>query len=189
MFIQITAAMADFIPKFEAYHGSCEPERTAPLKERLEWRYKQEDSKAAQRVVVAAYASELLPAILGGAWRRTESAVREPTGLRYYGRPIYSDYYTLFDHPLHFRRAGTKGMATWTNAVVVGRPYNIFKDGNPRDEAVRHAESLVEKHHVGVWARPDLSAWYPGSTALVIAGKGLRAEDADRFGFVALAGE
>ena len=102
--------------------------------------------------------------------------------MRYYGRPIYSDYYTLFDYPLYFRRAGARGMTTWNNAVIVGRPYNIFKDGNPLDGAVRCAEGLAAKHHVGVWARADLSV-VPGATALVIAGKGLSAEDASKFGF------
>ena len=59
----------------------------------------------------------------------------------------------------------------------------------PSDGAVAAAKHFAERRGVGVWARPDLSGWLPGASALVIAARGLRAADAARFGFTHLAGE
>ena len=77
------------------------------------------------------------------------------------------------------------------NAVIFGRSYNCFERGTavPSDGAVAAAEHFAKRRGVGVWARRDLSAWLPGSSALMIVGRGLKAADAACFGFVSLAGE
>jgi hypothetical protein len=183
-FPQTAAAMAAFTPLFKAHQEGRKPDRTAPRAERIAWGQTVKDYNDARAVVESAYATELLPTILGGVWKETMSQIREPTGMRYY-RPVCGNYYKLFDHPLHFRRVGAKGTATWENTVIVAHPYNIFEDGVLHDYIVKTAKRFVDSNHVGLWARPDLSSWFPGHTALVIAGKNLR--DAGQFGFVSMA--
>lgn len=174
------AAMVAFEAAFKVSQALPSP----PLSSR---RQAQDREVEARANVVRAYASELLPAILGGSWKKTDSTVWIPSrGL--IGRPVYSDYHELFDHPVQFRRRGAKGASTWESWVILGRPYNTFdKHGsvNPRHRDL--AGHLSTRQDVGVWARRDLSAWFPGSTSLVVAARGLRAEDAPKFGFEALA--
>jgi hypothetical protein len=96
-------------------------------------------------------------------------------------------YHTLFDHPLHYRRVGAKGPLTWKIGILIGRPYNVFDEHGTAQSAARtSAAGVALAHSVGIWARRDLSAWFPGATSLVIAARGLP-DDPERFGFIALA--
>jgi hypothetical protein len=155
--------------------------------ERSAWREKHDAEEAAQAAVVTAYATEMLPAILGGTWRKTNSQITVRKGQYYVEWPA-SYCRVLFDHPLHYRTSASlarRGKATWGNTVIVGRPYATFDEaGHLRDEAAQNAQDLAERFNVGVWARPDLSAWFPGSTALVIAARGIVPQNAAAFGFV-----
>jgi hypothetical protein len=45
----------------------------------------------------------------------------------------------------------------------------------------------LAKYCVSVWIRPDLSAWFPGSTHLIIASKMLNNREAEDLGFTAIA--
>lgn len=124
----------------------------------------QESRQRHQLAAAAAYAEELLPLVLGGTSRRTSSAINpyEPDGRLFNSRE-------LFDHPLVYRHRGTRGPLTRRDAAVIGMPYATLDDtGEPTDDALRAARALGAIG-IGVWARPDLSAWLPGSTRLVIA--------------------
>ena len=81
-------------------------------------------------------------------------------------------------------------MLTLKDGAVIGRPYNAFdKAGVLLAAARRAARDLAARYYASVWARPDLSSWYPGWTALVVVARGLEPGAAERFGFVALAEE
>jgi hypothetical protein len=192
-FAAVEAAMAVRQQAFTEYMRTPEPPRNdRPARDA--WREATERAEAAEAVVDAAYASELLPALLGGAWAQTDAALKVPapdtfTGTELlYGQRDY--YHNLLDHPLHFRRHGTSGMLTLKDGAVIGRPYNAFdKVGALLDTARRAARDLAARYYASVWARPDLSSWYPGWTALVVVARGLEPGAAERFGFVALAEE
>ena len=127
------AAMAEFEPAFKASQA-LPSQRPAAPQERWAWRQVQNRESEAQANVVSAYATELLPAILGGSWKQTDSTVWTPSH-SLMRTPVYSDYHEIFDHPVQFRRSGAKGPSTWKNWVIIGRPYNTFDaDGsvNPR---------------------------------------------------------
>jgi hypothetical protein len=187
-FPQTRAAMAAFEPAFKATQGIGWTSRDRP--EWLSWRQAHDAERDAEAVVVAAYADEMLPTILGGRWRKTDSAITVAGGGRLGSVEWpYSQHHILFDHHLHFRLVGAKCPTTWRNAVIFGRPYNHILDVEclASEQAARHAQHLAERFGVGVWVRENLSAWFPGSTALVIAGRGLSADRAPQFGFRALA--
>ena len=133
---------------------------------------------AADAAALAAYADELLPIILGGRWQRSHVAV--PRG----GDGRYIDAHALFDDRLVFRRAGTRGRLTWQHAAVIGMPYGALDpiDRLPADQATAAASHLADSG-VGVWARVDLSCWFPGNSQLVIAAPGLLDRDPAEFGF------
>jgi hypothetical protein len=104
---------------------------------------------------------------------------------------VSSYVHALFDHHLTFRRKGTRGRLTWSNAVVVGMPYDGAWCGDPA--AVSEASEWFLAAGVGLWTRRDLSSWYPGWTRLVIASPILREPGplaslarAAEFGFTAL---
>jgi hypothetical protein len=191
LFPRVRAAMAAFEPAFRAAQASRKPERGQdghyPALEMVKWNNRHLLAENTEQSVVEAYASELLPEILGGEWQTTDTTLREPPGT-VGRRPVYSDYIVLFDHPLSFRRRGARGPSTWDNWAIAGRPYNTFdKDGSVKAESRNLAAHLAAQYRVGVWARPDLSAWFPGSTRLVVAARGLNTAEAARFGFVVLA--
>ncbi len=167
----------------------AQPGRIRPLGERLAWQRAREAAESAYRAVASAYAAELLPALLGGEWRTSDRVLKGRAFLfRPYREHAAAGCHALFDHPLHFRRCGTRGPLTWRNGALLGQPYDVFgKDGALRDMAMADAAEFARRHGVGVWARRDLSAWYPGWTALVVAALDLCPDDAARFGFVALA--
>ena len=73
---------------------------------------------------------------------------------------------------------------------MIGRPYNAFERASVLlDAARRAARDLAARYYASVWARPDLSSWYPLWTALVVVARGPEPGAAERFGFVALAEE
>jgi hypothetical protein len=159
----------------------------------VEWDRVGKATAATSARVIDAYASELLPAILGGEWQRSHRTliVKTPPLPRGYARAtiVAGDWCrTLFDHPLHFHRRGSNGKLSWANCALIGQPYSsvMGKGGILADKgAIQDATSLAA-HGVGVWVRRDLSVWSPGGTILVIAAQGLHPEDAASFGFVAL---
>ena len=142
-FPQTRAAMAAFEPAFKAAYGlGFQPGSDRPA-ERSAWREKHDAEEAAQAAVVTAYATEMLPAILGGTWRKTNSQITVRKGQYYVEWPA-SYCRVLFDHPLHYRTSASlarRGKATWGNTVIVGRPYATFDEaGHLRDEAAQNAQ-------------------------------------------------
>lgn len=138
----------------------------------------------ANRAALAAYATELLPAILGGSWQRAEHSLIP------YGRPAEADLFRRpwVDHVVTYRRTGTAGPLTWCNGAMLSEPYDAFtRDGQPRAEAIAQAHQMRVALGVGIWASRRLSRWYPGWTALVVVARDLPA-DPELFGFVALHG-
>jgi hypothetical protein len=70
------AAMEAFVPAFNATRGlgflhDC------PASERAEWRRKHDEKRATRQATEQAYADELLPALLGGSWNRTDRYIQE----------------------------------------------------------------------------------------------------------------
>ncbi|MDE2580919.1 MAG: hypothetical protein KGL52_04745 [Rhodospirillales bacterium] len=139
-----------------------------------------EGHQAALRRADRCIAAELLPALLGGAWR----PARRGTGL-VTSRTAGLLCWPLIDHSRTFRRAETRGATAWRNSLLITEPYGTFTpDGDPAPKALAHARGIRAEIGAGVWARPDLSPWNPGGTALVLIAAGLRPEDASKFGFV-----
>ena len=139
----------------------------------------------ARRDALAAYAEELLPAVLGGCWHcaRRGSLIpyHRPTEAALFGPP-------LIDHAVNFRRANAKGPLTWRNGVLLTEPYDALdRNGQPQPGAAAQARRLRAEFSIAVWASRPLSRWYPGWTALLILARDLRPADAARFGFIALA--
>ena len=130
----------------------------------------------------AALATDLLPPLLGGAWRPTQiGSLIRPGEWSLLTRP-------LVDHARAFRRADARGPTTWRNAVLVSEPYGVFdRTGAPAADALAQARRIRAELGVGVWGRADLSPWYPGWTALVLIAADLRPDAAARFGFTPLA--
>lgn len=193
-FPAVRAAMAAREPAFKAgwtasyqYNRLHEP----TPEQRREYRRACQASDDAYDRVVAAYAAELLPAVLGHEWAPTTrslyaTAFHQRLALYRQQSYVAGDCTPLFDHPLHFRRRGAKGKLTWRNCALIGQPYNM-RPGEPLpSDAITGAMALAEQYGVGVWVRHDLSAWYPGRTALVVAALGLDPADAPRFGFMAI---
>jgi hypothetical protein len=125
-FPQTRAAMAAFELAFTATQAlGREPSRDR-LAEWLSWRQTHNAAETARAVVVAAYAEEMLPVILGGRWRKTTHEIWGSSGVYYRSRAYKAgSCHDLFDHALHFRQVGVKGRTTWKNAVLLGRPYNL----------------------------------------------------------------
>lgn len=185
-FPAVRAAMAQRIAAFDACRGlGSQPGFKLPT-ERAAWKRLHDAADAAYDQVLATYASEILPATLGGEWRHTHATLYVPSP----GRPraYVAGSVGLFDHPLHFRRERPKGKLTWSNCALIGQPYLSKRADGTRDQwSLAEAAALITDYGVGVWARDDLSAWYPGWTTLVLAAKGLRPDAAASFGFTALA--
>lgn len=152
----------------------------------------QESERTARRGVLGAYASELLPAILGGEWtvcHHGASPIWQPHKGRGFGDYARSFPGPLIDHTHAFRRAGMRGPLTWRNAALTSEPYDAFarEAGGVPASAAEHARHLRAEHGLGSWLHPDLSAWFRDWTSLVVIASALRPEDAARFGFTALA--
>jgi len=156
-----------------------QPSFKEPREVRAEWQRAQDAAAAAYEKVANAYATELLPAITGGrTWKRTTRAFYAARSGRRRKCYVEGEFHGLFDHALTFRNgAGTK---TWHSCALIGQPYPDISE----DEA----DKLCAEFPVGVWARDDLSAWYPGWTMLVVAADRywLKPEAATQFGFRAV---
>jgi hypothetical protein len=137
-----------------------------------------EEARAAAR---ALYASELLPAILGGEWTaRGGLTLPHPS-------PRVRVKGPLLDHPVTLRRPGFRGRLTWQIGAIIGQPYGLFDDaGTVNPDALELARMFGDRG-VAVWARPDLGEWFPGATSLVLVARGLDPAQAERFGFAVLA--
>jgi hypothetical protein len=123
------------------------------------------------------YGDELLPAILGGRWQHSSALIS----------PLPPSSRVLLDHRLVFRHPPACGRLQLRDAVLIGMPYHVFiEDGTVNPYALEAAVQLRARG-LGVWARSDLSLWYPGYSQLVIATPALRhRDDAPRFGFTSL---
>jgi hypothetical protein len=131
---------------------------------------------AAAAEATTAYAEELLPTLFGGSWRLSTRNANFPPAVFSSGkwRPIPS-LHSLFDHPLVFRRSGTRGHDSYKNTVILGRPYPIVSAEGELLQSARDVGTWLAERGWGVWWRPDLSSWYPGWTQLVVAKHGIQA--------------
>ncbi len=161
--------------------GTARPDR----EQRIAQRSAEAAHDAAARAALTAYADEMLPAVLGGAWQRAAAGSLIP-----YGRPADREMFgwPLIDHALNFRRTGTSGPLTWAIGVLLAEPYNALdRDGQPLAPALAQARRLRAELGIATWASAPLSWWYPGSTALLILTPNLRPDRAAPAGFTALA--
>lgn len=194
-FPQTRAAVAAYD---QARRAACAARAAMAGHTPVDWRARgalmqaQEAERTARHVVLWAYASELLPAILGGEWamcRHGASPIWQPHKGR--GGGDYANSFTgpLLDHTHAFRRAGMRGPLTWRNAALTSEPYDAFdrEAGEVPASAAEHARLLRAEHGLGTWLHPDLSAWFRGWTSLVVIASALRPEDAGRVGFIPLA--
>ena len=152
-----------------------------------------EAMSASAHALREAYASDLLPVILGARWRPCQgSASPVWTAMRRRG---FGDEYSrtfagiLIDHTHAFRRVGARGALTWENSVVLSEPYDAWdrEHRTVTDGARAHAGVLGARLGLSVWTRPDLSGWFKGWTSLVLIARGLDPAGAAAVGFVALA--
>jgi hypothetical protein len=137
-----------------------------------------------------AYGMEMLQAILGGWWRETDSRIYFRQTSRSHPINVAGEH-RLLDHPIHYRQVGARGRATFNNTAIIAHPYDIWspqrRDPDDIPEKVRQeARRIADTYEVGIWARPDLSHWFPGWTALLLVARNLLPEDAERWGFIAL---
>ena len=95
--------------------------------------------------------------------------------------------YDLVDHRQHFRQRGSHGRATWRDTVFASQPYPEPDNAVLSEKALEEARCAAHEHGVGVWVSAQYSCWYTGRTTLVLIGRGLRPENAARFGFTAVA--
>ena len=177
---------------------AAESAQAALTAERGDWRLRAQAASAraahqvAEDALLAAYARDLLPSILGGAWhvcRPGQSPVWAAYARGGAGAESVGDFTgALVDHPHTFRRVGSRGRLTWENSVVLTEPYNVWSRdrGAVTDEARAHAALLHARHGLSVWTRPDLSGWFVGWTSLVLIARGIAPARAPAFGFTAL---
>ncbi len=194
--------MSDDFPKIRAAiefaHVARLAAESAQAASRGNWRLRAQAAsardvhQAAAVALRAAYARELLPSILGGAWhvcRPGQSPVWAGYARGDGGAESVRDFTgALVDHPHTFRRVGSRGRLTWENSVVLAEPYNVWSRdrGAVTDEARAHAARLHARHGLSVWTRADLSGWFMGWTALVLIARGIAPNRAPAFGFTAL---
>jgi hypothetical protein len=185
-----TAEVCDAIARFQDEHHQRRAaiKQLAPTEQRWQERAAEkiysEQRGSHERAAPQVYADELLPRILGGEWRPSQANYSHLPGLGYASGGVS---HNLFDHPLFFRRTGSRGRLTWRDAVMIGRPYGALQDdGAPAPDAVGAAQDLAELGGVGVWARRDLSAWCPPHSQLVIAAPGVSHLGPAAFGFQAV---
>jgi hypothetical protein len=179
------AAASTFADAFAADAAIPYPDINSSYEYRAAWRRASNNKDAARSAMVETYGSELLPAILGGEWKLTKRELVVRMRSQEVWWPCCSP---LFDHPLNFRLR-SRGALTWKNCAAIGHPYILY-DNIERTSLDKRmllkAEGLARRFGIGIWARPDLSAWYPGRTSLVIAALGLAPARAAEFGFIAL---
>lgn len=133
-----------------------------------------------------AYADELLPALFGGSWKWLDYG-RTRGALSMLGSHGVGMGRGLLDHGITFRPVGLRGNAAKERSVFIGMPYYAFDDDGDLSDGAKADATAWRQRGFGVWARPDLSAWYPGSTNLVlIAAALLYRSDAADFGFQAI---
>ncbi len=126
-----------------------------------------------------AVCDELLPALIGGAWRC-------PTGQAWpAGTPKIQTKWALLDHPRLYRRPGATHRASWAGSALCGEPY-LNPIGALNCEGLALARLFAECG-CSVWHNPELSSWYPGKTSLVLIARGINADAAASLGFTKLA--
>jgi len=142
---------------------------------------------AAREQAIDAYASELLPAILGGDWVHGGSGMPWTDAI-----PL-----ELSAHMLWFRRNdGTPG---WENCAVLSHPNQPIVDDGKIIREVRAAGRFIPsflvavqpllKRGIGIWVSHDLSYWRPSRTVCVLIAAGLAPERAPAFGFRPVRGQ
>ena len=170
MYIRLAAAIAD-AARCDGRHDDRHTRRTAG-----DWRECR--LCVAHRQADAAYAGELLPAVLGGEWKPATNSA--------WSGPMRGDDTTgmLFDHDKTFRRRDATGPHRWNTCAIVSQPFGpVLHDGVFHPGFVAGAQALWDRHGVGVWVSRELSAYSPGRSVLVLMAKGLVPERAARSGF------
>ena len=141
------------------------------------------ENEEAQSAAYEAYVEELLPAILPGTrWERTPGTLWGEWESSHPNSAL-QNMPVLFSHRDTYRLHGTAVMRTWQNCLLIGHPHAAMdKDGLITREAAAAAATLADMG-VGVWVRPDLSAYDPDKSQLVLASPLLTARYAEQFGF------
>ena len=156
--------MTDFLDRF--------PRFGAAMKRLAEHRSERAGGPG-YREAIDTIADEIIPAILGDAWKRAQR------------QPFFMDLArasSLIDHPEYLRRASAHGPHTWRNLVLISQPYAGFN--NDICVVGREANRMVErKVPLGVWGVPRLGPWNPPGTSLVLLAPGLIGRNAAEFGF------
>jgi hypothetical protein len=138
------------------------------------------DNGADRRPAVDAYASEMLPTILGDQWAYGGTGMPWADAI-----PL-----ELSAHLLWFRR--NDDLPSWENCAVIGNPRRSFVDdgrlidgyyaaGKFIPSFLAAAQPLLEQG-VGVWVSTELSYWHPGRTVCVLLAAGLAPETLLRLG-------
>ena len=140
------------VPGYDRLRVFCRTHRALAQHHRVfSPRYADRTTKqtAAYSNVLRALRDELLPALLGGRWHRTEQPLR--TGeCPFPYRLVTAAQHLLFDHAMGFRRSGSRGDLTWDTGAIIGQPYAIWAlrgsdDAPPREDARKVAAALRKR--------------------------------------------
>jgi hypothetical protein len=135
---------------------------------------------AAHREATGAIAGELLPAVFGGEWKLAKGGNWPPHDEWALVTPLY-------DHGAIFYQRGARKPHGWHNSAIISQPYNhVFRDGVFHPEFVAAAQALSQRCQVDTWVNPELSAYFPRQSILVLLAGGLAPGHAPSFGFRAV---
>jgi hypothetical protein len=90
----------------------------------------------------------------------------------------------LFDHDKTFRRRDARGPNGWKTCATLSHPSGlVFHDGVFHPDFIAGAQALWRTHGVRTWVSPELSAYCPGHSVLVLMARGLTPKRAALSGF------
>jgi hypothetical protein len=163
---------------------------------RYDYRVLTRNVELANRAIDDAFATEMIPAILGGKWSISRSfGWRLPRHSINRDELVVDAFSPLLGDPIELRRLSKSGRAGNVTAIV-SRTRDVFdNDGMGGDVIARmmrlSAMGLVQQMAHPYQISPPLSVWarrvMDSSDAIVIVAHDLHPEDASSFGFESLA--